>query len=102
MVLWLPWSIFIDYLSLFKTRFILGLFTRMRRRNTAISIAIVVIDYIVYRVLFALGVNVVIIVVGIVDGVFTFQNVPNMWMWGIELVKGIFSYIQCRGPFRMI
>ena len=70
-VLWLPWSIFIDYLSLFKTRFILGLLTRMRRRNTAISIAIVVIDYIVYRVLFALGVNVVIIVVGIVDGVFS-------------------------------
>jgi hypothetical protein len=96
-VLWLPWSIFIDYLSLFKTRFILGLLTRMRRRNTTISIAILVIDYIVYRVLFALAVTVVIIVVGIVDGVFTFQNAPNMWILGIDLVKGIFSYISVQG-----
>ena len=96
--LWLPWSIFIDYISLFKTRFILRLLTQMRRRNTTISLAIVVIDYIVYRVIFAVGVNVVIIAVGIIDGVLSFQNVTNMWAIGVAIVTGIFSYIAMQGP----
>jgi hypothetical protein len=54
-ILWLPWSIFIDYISLFKTRVILGVLARMRRRNTLASVAIVGIDYFVYRLIFTFG-----------------------------------------------
>ena len=97
-VLWLPWSIFIDYISLFKTRFVLRLLTQMRRRSAPISLAILVIDYIVYRVIFSVGVIVVILAVGFIDGAFTFQNVPNMWMWGIGILTSIFSYISMQGP----
>jgi hypothetical protein len=38
LALWLPWSILVDYVSLFKTRFILGLLTQIRRRHTQAGI----------------------------------------------------------------
>ena len=44
LTLWLPWSILIDYVSLFKTRVILGLLMRLRRVNLMIAVAIVVVD----------------------------------------------------------
>jgi hypothetical protein len=53
--LWLPWSILIDYVSLLKTRFILGVLTRIRRQNKMLAIAILGIDYLVYILLFAIG-----------------------------------------------
>jgi hypothetical protein len=34
LLVWIPWSILIDYVSLFKTRVILGILSRMHRRNT--------------------------------------------------------------------
>jgi hypothetical protein len=40
LALWLPWSILVDYVSLFKTRFILRLLTRIRQRHTVVAIAI--------------------------------------------------------------
>ena len=48
--IWLPWSIFIDYVSLFKTRLILRFVNN--RRNTAVAVAIMCIDYLVYRLIF--------------------------------------------------
>jgi len=58
-LVWLPWSVFIDYVSLFKTRLILGFLTRIRSRNATVAIAIVAIDYAVYRLLFSIGLEVV-------------------------------------------
>jgi hypothetical protein len=54
LALWFPWSIAIDYVSLFKTRVILRVLTRMRFRNTMISAAILGIDFLVYKLLFTL------------------------------------------------
>jgi hypothetical protein len=56
LTIWLPWSILIDYVSLLKTRVILGILSRKRRVNQLAAIAIVGIDYIVYRILFFLGI----------------------------------------------
>jgi hypothetical protein len=55
LTLWVPWSILIDYLSLFKTRIILGAFTRLRRGSSVATVAIIGIDFIVYKLLFSLG-----------------------------------------------
>jgi len=52
-LIWLPWSLLIDYVSLFKTRVILEVLTRMHRRNQMVALAIVVIDYIVYKLIFS-------------------------------------------------
>jgi hypothetical protein len=54
-ILWLPWSIVIDYISLFKTRIILAVLTRMRRRSAVVAVAIIGIDFIVYKLIFGLG-----------------------------------------------
>jgi hypothetical protein len=56
---WLPWSIVIDYVSLFKTRFILRIFTRVRRINAKAAIPIMVIDYVGYTVIFSIGVTLI-------------------------------------------
>ncbi len=55
----LPWSIVIDYVSLFKTRAILRIFTRMRRINAPAAVPIMVIDYVVYTVIFSIGVTLI-------------------------------------------
>jgi hypothetical protein len=52
--LWLPWSIVIDYGSLFKTRVILRILTRLKRIE--IAIAMLIIDYLVYYLIFLIGV----------------------------------------------
>jgi hypothetical protein len=54
---WLAWSIVIDYVSLFKTRLILRIFTRLRRINATAAVPIMVIDYVVYVVIFCIGVT---------------------------------------------
>jgi hypothetical protein len=56
LVFWLTWSIVIDYVSLFKTRLILRTFVRMRRINAAAAVPIMVIDYVIYVVIFSIGV----------------------------------------------
>jgi hypothetical protein len=53
LTLWLPWSVLVDYVGLFKTRLILRILTRKRRWNQITAIAIVGIDYIMYRLLFS-------------------------------------------------
>jgi hypothetical protein len=52
---WLPWSILIDYVSLLKTRFILKVFARMRLKYTLIAVAIVIIDFVLYTLLFTVA-----------------------------------------------
>jgi hypothetical protein len=54
-VIWLPLSIVADYISLFKTRFILRLLLRIHRRTTIVAIASLIMDYIVYVYIFFLG-----------------------------------------------
>src|SRR5262249_46690215 len=58
LALWLPWSILIDYVSLFKTRLILGALTRLRRAKQMIAVAIVVIDLPLYTLIFTVGIAV--------------------------------------------
>jgi hypothetical protein len=55
LALWFPWSIVIDYVSLFKTRVILRVLARMRLRNSLVSVAILVVDVVLYKLLFTLG-----------------------------------------------
>ena len=55
LVLWVPCSILIDYISLLKTRIILRVFTRLRRRSSITAVAIIGIDFIVYKLIFSLG-----------------------------------------------
>jgi hypothetical protein len=62
-ILWLPWSIVIDYISLFKTRIVLTALTRMRRRSTVVAVTIIGIDFIVYKLIF--GLELIIMTLGI-------------------------------------
>jgi hypothetical protein len=48
LILWIPLSIFIDYISLFKSRVILRMLTRMQAGKMAIAIPILVIDFGLY------------------------------------------------------
>jgi hypothetical protein len=54
-ILWLPWSILIDYLSLFKTRIILEVLARLRHSSNLIALPILGIDFIVYKLIFSVG-----------------------------------------------
>jgi hypothetical protein len=51
--LWLPWSIVVDYVSLFKTRVILDILTRLRHH--IVSAAILGVDYFIYSLLWAVS-----------------------------------------------
>jgi hypothetical protein len=53
--LWLLWNIIIDYISLFKTRVILRTLTRMQLVTTVVAIAILVMDFLLYTILFGIG-----------------------------------------------
>jgi hypothetical protein len=61
---WLPWSILIDYVSLFKTRVVLLLLSRMRRSILVVSIAILFADYLLYNLLFGIGIALMWLVAG--------------------------------------
>jgi hypothetical protein len=58
--LWLPLSILIDYLSLFKTRVILRVLTRIHLRSTIVAFAVAGIDYVVYLVIFSLSMSIML------------------------------------------
>jgi hypothetical protein len=47
----LLWSILIDYISLFKTRFVLGLLLRVHRRAMILAIGILAADLIIYKII---------------------------------------------------
>jgi hypothetical protein len=89
--LWLPWCIVIDYLSLFKTRIILGVLTRLRRATQMIAVAILGIDYLFYKVIFIFGFELVLqLGMKIRDG--------TSFKWG-SLFFGGFLYSQGVGMF---
>jgi hypothetical protein len=54
-ILWLPWSILIDYLSLLKTRIILEVLARLRHSSNLIALPILGIDFMVYKLIFSVG-----------------------------------------------
>src|SRR5262249_7799248 len=54
-VIWVLWSIIIDYFSLFKTRVILRILIHLQFGSKVVLIAILVMDYIVYWLLFVIG-----------------------------------------------
>jgi hypothetical protein len=54
--IWLPWSILMDYISLFKTRVILSVLTRRRKQAMIMAVALTGIDFIIYRILFTAGI----------------------------------------------
>jgi len=58
LALWFLWSIIIDYISLFKTRVILRV-VQHKVPNLGGAVTILVIDYILYNVIFALGYTII-------------------------------------------
>jgi hypothetical protein len=68
LTLWLPWSILIDYVSLFKTRVILGLLMRLRRVNLMIAVAIVVVDFLIYKLIFTSGYELIVMIIDKIQG----------------------------------
>jgi hypothetical protein len=60
--LWLPWSITVDYISLFKTRVILHVITRLRRTLSLLTPLILVIDFLLYRLLFSITFAIILLV----------------------------------------
>jgi hypothetical protein len=52
------WNIVFDYIGLFKTRLILRLLLRLRRRTTLAAIPVLAMDYIAYTILFTAGITV--------------------------------------------
>jgi hypothetical protein len=54
----IPWSIIIDYISLYKTRIVLRILTHSRRMTKLVSVGVLSMDYLVYRILFYCGFSV--------------------------------------------
>jgi hypothetical protein len=94
-LIWVPWSILIDYVSLFKTRVMLEILTRMHQRNTMVAVAIVGIDYIIYKLIFAFGMAFLILCrVERESGIGTWVSVLFTWDF-IDIVE---DYMLAR-PF---
>jgi hypothetical protein len=55
LILWVPWSILLDYLSLLKTRLILRVLTRLKRK-AIVYLVIVAVDLGIYKVLWSIGI----------------------------------------------
>ena len=60
LALWLPWSILIYYVSLFKTRVILRVLLRTQLQSLAL--AMVVIDSFVYSLIFHVGIVIIVMI----------------------------------------
>ena len=61
LTLWVPWSTLLDYLSLFKTRIILRVLTRLKR-NVIYYIAVVAADLCIYKIMWSIGIVAVFVV----------------------------------------
>jgi hypothetical protein len=91
--LWLPWSIVIDYISLFKTRLILVLLLRMHRGITIVAIAILAMDYIVYIFIFSVGIALALdLRVVVVSTNLSITGFFDLWFWYVIFyVKAVIS-----------
>ena len=76
----LTWNIVIDYISLFKTRIVLWLLSRMHRQTAIAAIAILALDYVAYRIIFTVGNSLAVSVSGFFDSE---QPITRTW----KLVK---------------
>jgi hypothetical protein len=76
-LLWLPWSILVDYVSLLKTRLILHILTVFR--TGLIAIAIVGLDYIIYRLLYFFS-YLVLLTISIFIYTHSFYLKPEDWL----------------------
>jgi hypothetical protein len=78
-------GLLIDYVSLFKTRVILAVLKRLRRQ--VLAVAIVVVDYVVYRLIFAIGAILMFSVIAPVYPVFhlgwSFYQILEVHMSGL-------------------
>jgi hypothetical protein len=101
---WLPWSILIDYVSLFKTRVILEVLTRMRRRTTLIAMAIIAIDYIVYAIPFGLGVALIMYITLAIDEAIPWSLVVfnNILMTSINATIGTFITFAYQFSYKLL
>jgi len=86
--LWLPWSIVVDYVSLFKTRVILRILTRLRLATTGMAMVILAIDYIVYCLLFFIGAYSVTITGLYVTG--GAERITELPRWGDTIMRLLF------------
>jgi hypothetical protein len=93
---WLPWGLLVDYVSLFKTRLILAVLTRMRRQYIILAAAIVLGDYFVYTLIFAIGAILMFSVIVPVNPVFqlgwSFYETIKAFMSGlyVSVSGGVF------------
>jgi hypothetical protein len=91
LTLWLLWSIPVDYISLLKTRVILKVLVRIRRGTKSIALGIVAIDFLAYKLLFAVAfviiseaaivIHSVIIDTRLFSMPFRYQIVENVMHW---------------------
>ena len=74
LAIWLLWSILIDYISLLKTRVILRIMTRIH--PVVLPIAILLVDFLVYIVIFFIGLILVTWLVGLTSVTWMRQEHP--------------------------
>jgi hypothetical protein len=93
--LWIPWSIAIDYVSLFKTRFVLGLLSRLHRGAMMVTVFILCLDYVAYKVIFFLGTVLVLTSMVIVDAVISMRWADAISIeWVFISFKVLFNYFD--------
>jgi hypothetical protein len=88
LTIWLPWSILIDYVSLFKTRFILKVLTRMREKHNLLVLAILVIDFLVYKLIYSIG---LVLTLSTLFGVNWGWSVSDFFDFGL-IIAAMFDY----------
>jgi hypothetical protein len=87
--LWLPWSFIVDYISLLKTRVILRILTRIPR--TALAFAILLIDFLVYVIIWFIGIS-------LNSALYMYYNELGSGFWNLlqsklELFHNMWRYI---------
>ena len=99
--LWLLWSILIDYVSLFKTRVILR--ALMRIRLILVAITILVIDFMFYSIIYAVGAFVMIrISMYFMPEVLALQLSSNIFVDFVKWLSDAFALPLCPDRTRAV
>src|SRR5262249_29161034 len=77
LAIFVTWNIVIDYISLFKTRLILRLLLRLRRRTTIVAFPLLIMDYIAYMIIFRVGLTLAVTVPLVITG----ETTSITWVW---------------------
>jgi hypothetical protein len=83
LAIWLPWSIIVDYISLFKTRVILDIIARMKLRHL-VAITILVLDFIGYIILYLVGIIVVANSMAAIRDLRSLAKLPILYRWWLD------------------